>query len=66
LLLRSLVARGRFLKREIGVMKKVLAFLVGILGRARLATEATHDDSLRANQGQDSSRTFSFWRALVS
>ncbi|MGA8099656.1 MAG: hypothetical protein WB810_13465 [Candidatus Cybelea sp.] len=47
-------------------MKKVLAFLVGILGRGRLAREAIHDDSLRANQGQDSSRTFSFWRALVS
>ncbi|MFY9664286.1 MAG: hypothetical protein WAK19_07510 [Candidatus Cybelea sp.] len=47
-------------------MKKVLAFLVGILGRGRLAREAIHDDSLRANQGQDSGQTFSFWRALVS
>jgi hypothetical protein len=48
-------------------MKKVLASLLAfVLGRGWAAKQAFHDDSLRANQGQDSGRTFSFWRALVS
>jgi hypothetical protein len=48
-------------------MKKVLAFLLDF-GRnwIRPPKEAFHDETLRANQGQDSSQTFSFWRALVS
>jgi hypothetical protein len=48
-------------------MKKVLAFLL-VFGRdrARPVKEAFHDDTLRANQGQDRGQAFSFWRALVS
>ena len=48
-------------------MKKVLAFLLDF-GRNRIghAENLFHDDRLRANQGQDSNQTFSFWRALVS
>jgi hypothetical protein len=47
-------------------MKSVLAFLFS-LGRngLRPTRHASHDDSLRANQG-DPGPTFSFWRALVS
>jgi hypothetical protein len=46
-------------------MKKIWAFLfvIGRLGRGRTGF---HDDSLRANQGQNRGQTFSFWRALVS
>jgi hypothetical protein len=48
-------------------MKRVLAFLLGIGRKIVLAADETvHDDSLRANQGQDRAQSFSFWRALVS
>ncbi len=48
-------------------MKKILVFLLGI-GHTifRPANAVDHDDTLRANQGQDRNQTFSFWRALVS
>ena len=46
-------------------MKKILEFLVD-LARSRHSNDTFHDDTLRANQGQDSRQTFSFWRALVS
>lgn len=48
-------------------MKKILSVLLGFArNRIRHSNDAFHDDKLRANQGQDSSQTFSFWRALVS
>lgn len=48
-------------------MKGFLAFLLGIGQKLVLpARNAAHDDSLRANQGQDRTQSFSFWRALVS
>ncbi len=46
-------------------MKKALAFLLAF-ARDRVRPETYHDDTLRANQGQDRGQTFSFWRALVS
>lgn len=46
-------------------MKKIWSFLFAI-GRLGCGRTALHDDSLRANQGQDRGPTFSFWRALVS
>ena len=46
-------------------MKKILAFLFH-LARRRHSNDIFHDDNLRANQGQESEQTFSFWRALVS
>ncbi len=48
-------------------MKTILAFLLG-LGQKIVpaAGDDVHDDSLRANQGQDRTQSFSFWRALVS
>jgi hypothetical protein len=46
-------------------MKKIWAFLF-VIGRLGSARTASHDDSLRANQGQNRGQTFSFWRALVS
>jgi hypothetical protein len=48
-------------------MKKFLAFLLGFArNRDSFAKQRFHDDSLRANQGQGSRQTFSFWRSLVS
>lgn len=48
-------------------MKSILAFLRDIGQRTVLPpTNPDHDDSLRANQGQDRTQSFSFWRALVS
>lgn len=48
-------------------MKHILALLLAF-GRDRIAvkTRSFHDDTLRANQGQDRGQSFSFWRALVS
>ena len=47
-------------------MKGFLAFLLEVGRNAlRPARENSHDDTLRANQG-DRSPGFSFWRALVS
>lgn len=47
-------------------MKKLLAVLLEFGRRTCPAKEPFHDDTLRANQGQDRVQTFSFWRALVS
>lgn len=48
-------------------MKRILAFLLDFgRGRIRRRTRASHNDSLRASRFNDSNRTFSFWRALVS
>ncbi len=48
-------------------MKKVLTFLLDF-ARAKMRERATayHDDSLRANQPNEATQTFSYWRALVS
>jgi hypothetical protein len=48
-------------------MKTFFAFLLD-LGRNRICPvrDTFHDDTLRANQGDRSGPTFSFWRALVS
>ncbi len=48
-------------------MKKILAALIAF-GRnvVRPRDAGFHNDSLRANQGQNGSAPFSFWRALVS
>lgn len=48
-------------------MKKILVLLLGFgRVRLRLASASSHDDTLRANQGDPSGPGFSFWRALVS
>jgi hypothetical protein len=48
-------------------MKKLLAFLLDF-ARTRTGRNADpfHDDTLRANQPDDRTRSFSYWRALVS
>jgi hypothetical protein len=47
-------------------MKGFLAFLFGVGCNAlHLTQDTTHDDTLRANQG-DRAPSFSYWRALVS
>jgi hypothetical protein len=48
-------------------MKRILAFVCDLarVGSDRSAV-AFHNDSLRANQFNDSRQTFSYWRALVS
>ncbi len=46
-------------------MKKILVFLFDLARRLH-SNDTFHDDTLRANQGQESAQTFSFWRALVS
>jgi hypothetical protein len=60
-------ARRTVNQQEVRVVKKILAFLMDF-GRNRtwLQEPAFHDDSLRANQGQNTAPAFSFWRALVS
>lgn len=47
-------------------MKKVLAFLLWFDRNRIWPQDSFHDDTLRANQGQDRGQSFSFWRALVS
>ena len=48
-------------------MKQILAFLFDMVRKnVSPANDAVHDDSLRANQGQERGQSFSFWRALVS
>ena len=62
------VRRGRALNhREVRAVKSFLAFLAEF-GRNKLhrAQNVSHDDTLRANQGDRSSPGFSYWRALVS
>jgi hypothetical protein len=47
-------------------MKNLLALLFEKVMRRTHATQWVHDDTLRANQGQQEAPAFSFWRALVS
>lgn len=48
-------------------MKKILVQLLGFAQvRLGLASASSHDDTLRANQGDPTGPGFSFWRALVS
>jgi len=48
-------------------MKNILLVLLEAGHKVfRPANAIVHDDTLRANQGQDRGPAFSFWRALVS